>query len=251
MSPEQVRKEKLDSRTDLFSFGMVLYEMAVGRRAFEGETVAEIHDAILNQTAAPAHDVNSAVPRALDALIAKALEKDRSRRYQSAAEMREDLARARKEPGRRRMRRWVSAAALLLFIAIGYWFYWNYRHRVTLSATDTIVLGDINNRTSDPVFDDALNTALRYGMEQTPYLNILGIDKVFGILAQLNLPPTTKLTPDVARQVCLRTNSKLVIAASIADAGIRYRIGLWAMDCQSGKEVRIRDEAAERNQVVH
>ena len=101
------------------------------------------------------------------------------------------------------------------------------------------------------MFDDALNTALRYGMEQTPYLNILGIDKVLGTLAQLNLPPTTKLTPDVARQVCLRTNSKLVIASSIADAGIRYRIRLRAMDCQSGKEVRIRDEAAERNQVVH
>src|SRR6266853_2258938 len=134
MSPEQVRKEKLDSRTDLFSFGMVLYEMAVGRRAFEGETVAEIHDAILNQTAAPAHDVNSAVPRALDAVIAKALEKDRSRRYQSAAEMREDLGRARKEPGRRRIRRRVSAAALLLLVAIGYWFYWNYRNRVTISA---------------------------------------------------------------------------------------------------------------------
>jgi eukaryotic-like serine/threonine-protein kinase len=252
MSPEQVRKEKLDSRTDLFSFGMVLYEMAVGRRAFEGETVAEIHDAILNQTAAPAHDVNSAVPRALDAVIAKALEKDRSRRYQSAAEMREDLARARKEPGRRRMRRWVSAAALLLFVAIGCWFYWNYRNRVTVSATDTIVLGDINNRTSDSVFDDALNTALRYGMEQTPYLNILGIDKVFGILAQLNLPPTTKLTPEVARQVCLRTNSKLVIAASIADAGNGFRIGLDAADCQSGRIVAgIRKEVADQNQVVH
>lgn len=251
MSPEQVRKEKLDSRTDLFSFGMVLYEMAVGRRAFEGETVAEIHDAILNQTAAPAHDLNSSVPRALDAVIAKALEKDRSRRYQSAAEMREDLARARKEPGRRRMRRWFAAAALLLFVAIGYWFYWNYRNRVTLSATDTIVLGDINNRTSDPVFDDALNTALRYGMEQTPYLNALGIDKVFGILAQLNLPPTTKLTPEVARQVCLRTNSKLVIAASIADAGNGFRIGLDAADCQSGRIVAgIRKEVADQNQVV-
>jgi hypothetical protein len=252
MSPEQVRKDKLDSRTDLFSFGMVLYEMAVGRRAFEGETVAEIHDAILNQTAAPAHDVNSAVPRPLDAVIAKALEKERSRHYQSAAEMREDLARARKEPGRRRMRRWVSAAALLLFVAIGYWFYWNYRNRVTLSATDTIVLGDINNRTSDPVFDDALNTALRYGMEQTPYLNILGIDKVLGILAQLNLPPTTKMTPEVAGQVCLRTNSKLGIAASIADAGNGFRIGLDAADCQSGRIVAgIRKEVADQNQVVH
>ena len=251
MSPEQVRKEKLDSRTDLFSFGMVLYEMAVGRRAFEGETVAEIHDAILNQTAAPAHDVNSAVPRALDAVIAKALEKDRSRRYQSAAEMREDLARARKEPGRRRIRRRVSAAALLLLVAIGYWFYWNYRNRVTISATDTIVLGDINNRTSDPVFDDALNTALRYGLEQTPYLSVLGIDKVFGTLALLKLPPTTKLTPEVGRQVCLRTDSKFAITDSIADAGNRYRIEMQAIDCQSGAAVARVEEVANRNDVVH
>jgi len=89
-------------------------------------------------------------------------------------------------------------------------------------------------------------------MEQTPYLNILGIDKVFGILAQLNLPPTTKLTPEVARQVCLRTNSKLVIVASIADAGNGFRIGLDAADCQSGKIVAgIRREVADQNQVVH
>ena len=253
MSPEQVRKEKLDARTDLFSFGMVLYEMATCRRAFEGETVAEIHDAILHQTAAPAHDANPNVSSALDAVISKALEKDRERRYQSATEMHADLARARKQvpPARLRLRKWFAGAALLAVVAAVFWLYSSYRHRVTLSATDTIVLADVKNETSDPVFDDALNTALRYGMEQTPYLNILGIDKVFGTLAQLNLPPTTKLTPDVARQVCLRTNSKLMIASSIADAGIRYRIGLWAMDCQSGKEVRIRDEAAERNQVVH
>jgi len=153
-------------------------------------------------------------------------------------------------PLRLRLRKWFAAAALLAIIA-ALWSYWNYRHRVTLFATDTIVLADVKNETSDPVFDDALNTALRYGMEQTPYLNILGIDKVFGTLAQLNLPLSTKLTPEVARQVCLRTNSKLVIASSIADAGIRYRIELRAMDCQSGKEVRIREDAAERNQVVH
>jgi len=150
-----------------------------------------------------------------------------------------------------RLRKWFAGAALLAVVAAAFWLYSSYRHRVTLSATDTIVLADVKNETSDPVFDDALNTALRYGMEQTPYLNILGVDKVSGTLPQLNLPPTTKLTPEVARQVCLRTNSKLVIASSIADAGIRYRIRLRAMDCQSGKELRIRDEAAERNQVVH
>jgi serine/threonine protein kinase/Flp pilus assembly protein TadD len=254
MSPEQVRKEKLDARTDLFSFGMVLYEMAAGRRAFPGETVAEIHDAILHQTAAPAHDANPYVPRALDAIIGKALEKDRERRYQSAAEMNKDLARVQRQvqPSRLRLRRWFGAAALLAVIAAAFWLYWDYRHRVTISATDTIVLADVENETSNPVFDDALNTALRYGMEQTPYLNILGIDKVLGILTQLNLPPTTKLTPEVARQVCLRTNSKLVISQSIGDAGNGYHLQMHALDCRSG--ATLANEQADignRNEVVH
>ena len=254
MSPEQVRKEKLDARTDLFSFGMVLYEMAAGRRVFAGETVAEIHDAILHQTAAPARDVNPCVPRALDAVIGKALEKDRERRYQSAAELSKDLARVQRQehPTRLRLRRLLGAVALLVVIAATLWSYWSYRSRVTLSDTDTIVLADVKNETSDPVFDDALNTTLRYGMEQTPYLNILGIDKVSGTLAQLNLPPTTRLTPEVARQVCLRTNSKLVIAASIADVGNGFRIGVEAADCQTGRIVAgIREEVADENQVVH
>jgi serine/threonine protein kinase/DNA-binding winged helix-turn-helix (wHTH) protein/Flp pilus assembly protein TadD len=254
MSPEQVRKEKLDARTDLFSFGMLLYEMATGRRAFEGETVAEIHDAILHQTAVPAHDANPYVPRALDAVISKALEKDRERRYQSAAEMSKDLARVQRQvqPSRLRLRKWFATVALLAFIAVAFWLYWSYRHRVTLSATDTIVLADVKNETSDPVFDDALNTALRYGMEQTPYLNILGIDKVSGTLQQLNLPPTTKLTPDVARQICGKTNSKMVISQSIGDAGNGYQLRMRALDCGSGATLaREQVDIGNRNEVVH
>ena len=166
MSPEQVRKETLDLRTDLFSFGMVLYEMATGRRAFEGDTAAVIHDAILHQTPVPAHDLNSAVPRSLDAVITKALEKDREKRYQSAAEMSKDLTRVQRQvqPFRLRLRRWFGVAALLAVIAAGFWLYWSYRRLVTLSATDTIVLADVKNETSDPVFDDSLNTALRLSL---------------------------------------------------------------------------------------
>src|SRR6266481_7347465 len=125
---------------------------------------------------------------------------------------------------RLRLRKWFAGAALLAVVAAAFWLYSSYRHRVTLSATDTIVLADVKNETSDPVFEDALNTALRYGMEQTPYLNILGVDKVFGTLAELNLPPTTKLTPDVARQICGKTNSKMVISQSIGDAGNGYHL---------------------------
>jgi DNA-binding winged helix-turn-helix (wHTH) protein len=130
---------------------------------------------------------------------------------------------------------WLVAAVLLALIAATIWSYGGYRHRVVLSATDTIVLASVQNEASDPVFDDALDSALRYEMEQSPYLNILGRDKVLGTLAQLNLPPTTKLTPDVARQICSKTNSRLVIAQSIGDVGNGYRLQLRALDCASGK----------------
>jgi serine/threonine protein kinase/tetratricopeptide (TPR) repeat protein len=251
MSPEQVRKEKLDARSDLFSFGLVLYEMAAGQRAFTGGTAAIVHDAILNQTPAPAHDLNSAVPRGLDTIIAKALEKDHSRRYLSAAEMREDIERVQTEMHPvRRMRKWLASAVLLIVVAAGGWIYRDYRNKVTLSARDTVVL-TVSNQTGDPVFDDALNLALRVALEQTPYLNVLTDDKVRRTLRTLNRSEDAKLTPEIAREVCLRTNSKMVVAGSIADAGNGLRIELKGIDCQSGVTVaRVRQDAPSRNEVV-
>ena len=155
-------------------------------------------------------------------------------------------------PLRLHLRKWFAAAALLAVIAAAFWLYWSHRRRVTLSATDTIVLADVKNETSDPVFDDALDTALRYEMEQTPYLNVLGIDKVSGTLAQLKLPPASKLTPEVARQVCLSTNSKLVISQAISDAGNGYYLRMRALDCGSGATLAEEQaDIAKRNEVVH
>ena len=91
MSPEQVRGEKLDSRTDIFSFGLVLYEMATGQRAFTGETAAIVHNAILNDASVPATQLNPEIPRELGAIIDKALEKDREQRYQTVVELRSEL----------------------------------------------------------------------------------------------------------------------------------------------------------------
>jgi DNA-binding winged helix-turn-helix (wHTH) protein len=153
---------------------------------------------------------------------------------------------------RLRLRKWFAVAALLIVSAAAFWLYWSYNRRVTLSATDTIVLADFKNETGDPVFDDALDTASRYEMEQTPYLNILGSDKVLGTLAQFNLPPTTKLTPEVARQICGKTNSKLVISQSIGDAGNGYRLQMRALDCGSGATVAEEQvDIGKRNEVVH
>jgi eukaryotic-like serine/threonine-protein kinase len=151
-----------------------------------------------------------------------------------------------------RLRKWRAAAALLAVIAAAVWLYWSYLRPVTLSATDTLVLADVKNETGDPAFNDALDTALRYETEQTPYLNILGIDKVSGTLAQLNLPLATKLTSDVARQICGKTNSKMVISQSIGDAGNGYHLQLRALDCGSGATLANEQaDIGKRNEVVH
>ncbi len=153
---------------------------------------------------------------------------------------------------RLRLRIWFAAAGLLAVIAPAFWLYSSFPRSVALSPRDTIVLADVINETSDPVFDDALNTALRYEIEQTPYLNILGSDKVLGTLAQLNLPPTTKLTPDVARQICGKTNSKMVISQSIGDAGNGYHLQIRALDCGSGATLaKEQADIGKRNEVVH
>jgi DNA-binding winged helix-turn-helix (wHTH) protein len=155
-------------------------------------------------------------------------------------------------PPRLRLPKWFAAAALVALITAACWLYWNYHRQLTLSATDTIVLADVKNETGDPVFDDALDTALRYEMGQTPYLNMLGIDKVSGTLAQLNLPPTTKLTPEVARQICGKTNSRVVISQSIGDAGNGYHLQMRALDCGSGA-ILAKEQAdiGKRSEVVH
>jgi DNA-binding winged helix-turn-helix (wHTH) protein len=155
-------------------------------------------------------------------------------------------------PARRRRLPALAVGALLVVGALGLWRYEIYRHRITLAPTDTIVLSDVDNRTSDPVFDGALNTALRYEMEQTPYLNLLGLDKTYSTMRQLKLAPTTKVTPEIARQICSKTNSKMVISTSIADAGNRYRLEIRALDCGTGATLAEDGiDISARNQVVH
>src|ERR1700729_4419628 len=131
-------------------------------------------------------------------MLAEALYQDRNRRYQSATALKDDLARITREvdPARRRTRRALAAGALLAVGALSLWRYEVYRHRITLAPTDTIVLADVDNRTNGPVFDDALNHALRYEMEQTPYLNLLGLDKTYATMGQRDLGPPPGCTPE-------------------------------------------------------
>jgi eukaryotic-like serine/threonine-protein kinase len=254
MSPEQVRGEPLDIRTDVFSLGAVLYEMVTGQNPFQGETVDAVHDAILHQPPPSIQTLNASAPRSLDVVLQKMLRKDRAQRYPSASEVQSDLARIERaaRPAGHGLRHGLMAAALLAVVVAGIGYYGQIRSRVTLSPNDTIVLADMANRTSDPIFDTALNTALRCSLEQTPYLNVLRLDKVIGALAQLHRPPTTSLPLDLARQVCRKTHSKMVVAGSIADDGNRFALELRALDGPSGDVVaRVRSEVDDRTQIVH
>jgi serine/threonine protein kinase len=249
MSPEQARAKELDARTDLFSFGVVLYEMATGQLPFRGDSAATIFEAILNHAPVPAVRLNPAVPAELERIINKALEKDRNLRYQSAAEMRADLQRLKRDsesgrspaavpetPAVRTAKLWKIAVPVLLvaLLVAGGLYYRSHRQSNRLTDKDTIVLSDFDNKTGDAVFDDTLKQGLSVQLEQSPFLALVSDRRVNDTLKLMGRPAGDRLTPEITREVCQRTGSKVMLTGSIAGLGNQYVIGLKAVTCNTG-----------------
>ena len=254
MSPEQVRGKELDTRTDLFSFGAVLYEMATGTLPFRGETSAVISEGIMNRVPVPVLRLNSDLPPKLEDTINKALEKDRNLRYQHASEMRTDLQRLKRDsesgrspaassgtvvvdkpPAARFGRFWKIVLPILvvaLIVAAG--LYYRSRQSKRLTDKDNIVLTDFANSTGDAIFDDTLKTALSVSLRQSPFLNVLSDSGVAKALQLMTRPVGTKLTPEETRELCQRAGSKVYIAGAIGSLGSKYVLELKAVNCQSG-----------------
>jgi Flp pilus assembly protein TadD/predicted Ser/Thr protein kinase len=267
MSPEQATGAPVDARTDIFSFGSVLYEMATGSRAFPGDSTPIVLQRLLQGDVVPARAVNPAVPDRLEAIIDRALQVNRHRRYQSISDVLTDLRDLSRHvssdsgtiavpvvtPARASaQRRWllgggVAAAALGAAVVFGVL----RSTPAPLSARDSLLVSGFANTTGEPVFDETLATALKVQLGQSPFLDIVSDDRIAETLRLMDRRPEEALSHEAAREVCQRLGVKAMLEGSVSRLGANYVVRLAATDCGSGEPLhREQGEATSREGVL-
>ena len=272
MSPEQARGQALDPRTDLFSLGAVLYEMATGRLPFPGGSNADILASLLAREPEPVRKLNAAISKELERIILKLLAKDKAQRYQSASEVRADLEKLAGRPStsrsavalpaapEKRIKPSIVAAAVLILAALAGGIYWWLNRRPATPAKTTaivtgkknsIIVSDFNNQTGDPVFDTTLNQALAIQLEQSPLLSIVSENHLRQSLQYLGKSSTDKITPEIAREIGIREGIKAIINGTISKLGSQYIITLEALSTSTGDPIGSEQaQAADKDHVL-
>ena len=262
LSPEQI-SGAADHRSDIFAAGTLLYEMATGLPAFRGDTPAELAAAIAEHVPPRVRRVNTAVPSALEPIVARALEKDPARRYQTSGELRDELRRVRRasDAARRlssRLPAWrrgraavgIGASVLVLVAAIGSVRWWS-RSTAAPVGRSAILVSEVANGTGDPDFDGTLRQALAVHLAQSPYLDIASDERIRGTLQLMGRAPDARMTHEIAEQVCQRLGLQAMIEGSVSAIGASTIVALVATDCANGGGIaREQVEVARKEEVL-
>ena len=259
-APEQVAGHPPTAASDVFSIGVLLYEMATGTRPFAGATSAELSMAILSAAPVPVRRVNRRIPSVVAAEIERALAKDPHQRHASAQHLLDALRDARRHSGGGwrpgewgwTRRRALSAAAVVLVSSglvawrLGAWPGLADAPR----PRNTVLLTDIVNGTADPDFEGTLRQAVAVYLGQSPYLDLVSDERVRGGLQLMGRPEDSPLTHDVATQLCQRLGVQAVLEGSVSAVGRNTMISLVATDCEGGTPIAKEQVEVQRKEDV-
>lgn len=234
MSPEQARGKPTDARSDVFSFGIMLYEMLAGKLPFSGETMTDTLSSIISSEPQPISSLAPHIPRELQRIVQKTLKKKREQRYQTTKDLLVDLKELRDE---------LQIEAKLEQTAVPSKPEVSQssapRHTTSSGggAKDSLLLTEFENTTGETIFDQTLKMALAFSLAQSPFLDIVPDSKVSQTLRLMGRLPDERVTKELGEEICMRQNLKAFITGSITKFGEIYVLTLEAINARNNESL--------------